>query len=138
MKTINLFSIVATFISIASVVLVGCKKEEPVPAASAVSETAPVVDPSAKPAPPLAEDTRPVNSRVAEAEAALKAKDYERAAAAVTAPRQADVPITGEELMSLNKAQGEVINQLAAAAAAGDPKAKAAYEKMRQRALYRR
>lgn len=62
----------------------------------------------------------------------MKAKDYEKAISAVTLPPRAPIQMTGEQLMSLNSTKAEVINQLAAAAAAGDARAKAAYENVQR------
>lgn len=72
---------------------------------------------------------------ISEARAAMKAKDYDKAIAAVSVSPQTSIPMTGQQLMSLNSAKADVQNQLAAAAAAGDAKAKAAYEALRRRSM---
>jgi predicted NBD/HSP70 family sugar kinase len=46
--------------------------------------------------------------------------------------------MTGEQLMAHNSAVADLYKQAAAAAAAGDPKAKAVLEKMKQDAMYHR
>ena len=78
------------------------------------------------------------NTSVSEAQTALKAKDYERAAAALSITPRTPVAMTGEQLMSHNKAVADLYSQASAAAAAGDAKAKAVLEKMRKDAMYHR
>ena len=64
----------------------------------------------------------------------MQSKEYEKVSAALFAPvnRNAPVAMTGQELMSLNDVKATYLNQLSAAAAAGDSKAKAAMEMLRQ------
>ena len=114
---------------------VSCSKKSE---SRATSEAAPAPEPppaaaaAASPAMQPTQDTAAMDARIAEARAALKAKDYERAAAAITVPARTAVPMTGQQLMSLNSTKADVINQISAAAASGDAKAKAAYEAMRR------
>lgn len=74
-----------------------------------------------------------MNDNIAEAKAALQAKNYEKAAAALAAP-----PQSADQVEAYNRAKGALVMQVNAAAAAGDPQAKAVLEKMRQDALYHR
>ncbi len=71
-----------------------------------------------------------VDARIAAAKSALQSKDYQKVNAALFPPvnRQAPVPMTGPELMSINDAKAAYLNQLSAAAAKGDASAKAALE----------
>ena len=132
----------ACFVALLAVVSVSCGKKAAAPAAApSTADTATPAPATPQPAPT---DTRPIddasaiNARIAAAQAAMKAKDYEQAAAALTISRQAPVPMTGDQLMTYNSAMASLQGQIAAAAAAGDPKAKAVYEAMRQRALEHR
>ena len=116
------------------IVSAGCKKKAPavdipIPVETTAAETAAHTAPAAQQVDPIT----PVDSRIAEAQAALKAQDYERAAAALAIPPTAPVPMTGQQLMSLNAAKTDLINRLGAAAATGDPKAVAAYRAMQER-----
>lgn len=119
----------------------GCSKKEQPPAATAPTQAqTPQAASSAQGTAPAAQPAQPtyatVDAGIAQARAAMRAKEYDRAANALSNLRTTGVPMTGQQLMSLNKAQADLQNQLGAAAAAGDPKAKAAYEMLRQRALY--
>jgi hypothetical protein len=115
----------------------GCsKKQEP-----AVTQNAPVPQTPGSPQTPTAqppENNMPADARLAEAQAAMKAKDYERAINTLAIPRQPAAPMTAQQMMDIHNAQISMQNQIAEAAAAGDPKAKAAYEALRQRSLYHR
>jgi hypothetical protein len=106
------------------------------------AETPPAAPQAASPAIQAAAqpsgDVAAPNTKVVEAQTALKAKDYERAAAALSMDRRAPVAMTGEQLMAHNSAVADLYKQAAAAAAAGDPKAKAVLEKMKQDAMYHR
>jgi hypothetical protein len=122
-----------------AIVAISCSKKEAAPAVvPSTANTA--TDPSPATPQPAVMDTRPIedasalNARIAAAQAAMKAKDYERAASTLTISHQSPVPMTGDQLMTYNSAMASQQNQIAAAAAAGDPKAKAVYEAMRQRA----
>ena len=119
---------------------VGCGKKEttqvtpPAPGA----DTAPTTSATApSPTGPASENPAAPDAMILEAKAAMKAKDYDKAIAAVSVSPQTTVPMTGQQLMSINSAKADVQNQLAAAAAAGDAKAKAAYEALRRRSMER-
>lgn len=119
---------------------ISCSKKEATPAtpnAATTAEAPPVASPApaAQLAPPSSQDSPAVDARIAEAQAAMKAKDYEKAATALSISGRTPAGMTGQQLMSLNSAKANMQSQIAAAAAAGDPKAKAAYEMLRQRAL---
>ena len=116
----------------------GCGKKS-APAATAseatpVAVAAPAAAPAAQAAALSAAEQSNVNARMAAAKAAMQSKDYEKARAALFIPvnRQAPVAMSGQELMSLNATKAAYMNQLFAAAAAGDAKAKATLESLRQ------
>ena len=120
---------------------VSCSKKEatsvtPIAAdAPATASPAAAAAAATQPAPPASGDSRAVDARIAEAQAAMKARDYERAATALAISRATPVSMTAQQLMSINSEKANMVNQLSAAAAAGDPKAKATLEMLRQRAL---
>jgi hypothetical protein len=74
---------------------------------------------------------------VSEVNAALKAKDYQKAAGALSIPQQSALTMTPEQIEAYNNAKRSVAQQVIAAAAAGDPNAKAALAKMQEDAKYR-
>ena len=120
-------------------VLSGCSKKQQtgVTENATASESTPSASAGAPSVAATPENISP-EARVAQAQAAARAKDYERAMNALALPQQPTTSMTGQELMNIHNAQVDLQNQIAAAAAAGDPKAKAALEAMRQRALYHR
>ena len=79
----------------------------------------------------------PPQVMVSEAQAAIKAKNFERAQAILQSNPRTPVPMTGEQLMARNQAIGDLYKQASAAAAAGDPRAKAVLEKMKRDAEHR-
>lgn len=133
-------SLGSSLVLLAVFLAAGCSNKEQPPAATApsgatISQTAnpaQAAAPAAQPTPP----NTAVNAGIAQAQAAMQARQYEQAANTLANLRTNNAPMTGKQLMSLNRAQADLQNQLSAAAAAGDPQAKAAYEMMRQRALY--
>ena len=119
----------------------GCsKKEQPpttvTPPGTQTSQAAGEAQAAAPAAPPAQENYATVDAGLAQAQAAMKAKEYDRAVNTLSSLRTGATPMTGQQLMQVNRAQIDLQNQLSAAAAAGDPRAKAAYEMLRQRALY--
>src|SRR5450759_31004 len=127
------------FMILPSALPLGCgQKQSTSPASTPAANESPQVTataPAAQPVTQVTQDLPTEDARIAEAQAAMKSKDYGRAAAALALPRQTPLPMTGQQLMSINSEKANMVNQLSAAAAAGDPKAKATLEMLRQRAL---
>jgi hypothetical protein len=115
----------------------GCSKKSDAPAATApvTTDATPAPADASQPASPPA-NLSSVNGQIAEANAALQAKDYVRAAEALTITPQSPGPQTSEQVIAFNKLKGAVQSQMIAAAAAGDPQAKAALDKLRLDAMY--
>lgn len=119
---------------------IGCKKHTappPPPATASDTIAAPAAAAAGVPAPAPALTTAEqanIDARVAAAKAAMQTKDYAKAQAALFVPmnRQAPTPMTGQQLMSLNQVKAAYLNQLTAAAAAGDAKAKATLQSIQQ------
>lgn len=111
--------------------LTGCSKEAEVPAPS--PEVAPAVQ-QAQPAPAAAIPSAP-DGRLTESQAALKARDYDKAAEALIALQRAKL---NEQQAALAAAQmRQLQSSLADALASGDPRAKAAADRLRQSAMSR-
>ena len=81
--------------------------------------------------------TRAVEAKVLTVQQAVKSHDYDRALDMLLAPTPAAKPPTPEEAAKLNAAMTQLQAQLASAAAAGDAKAIAARERLRQHFLQR-
>jgi hypothetical protein len=122
---------------------IGCKKNSTATTpASTVSDTtaAPATSAGSQamapaPAPALTTaEQSDIDARVAAARAAMQAKDYTKAQAALFVPmnRQAPIPMTGKQLMLLNDTKAAYLNQLSAAALTGDPNAKAALQRIQE------
>jgi hypothetical protein len=122
--------------------LTGCSKKPATPPPSAQIEAVPAAQtPASPPAAQVAQQnlaTSALNDKVSEAQAAMKARDFERAAAALSASQDSLGNLNAEQLAAYNNAKGALARQIISAAAGGDPAAKAAMEKMRQDALYHR
>jgi hypothetical protein len=125
----------ATAIMLLGVLTAGCSKKSPAPAASAPAPAEATTDTVRAPATAAAAASSPAvgNQQLAEAKAAMQAKNYEKAAMVLAKP-----PQTADQAVAYNRAKGALAQQVMAAAAAGDPQAKAVLEKMRQDALYHR
>ncbi len=134
-KIMTEFNRLAFPLVFACLLAAGCGKKETSQAASPTpgADTPPTT--SAIAPSPAGENSAAPDAMISEARAAMKAKDYDKAIAAVSVSPQTSIPMTGQQLMSLNSAKADVQNQLAAAAAAGDAKAKAAYEALRRRSM---
>ena len=115
--------------------LAGCGKKEAEPPAPAPQTTAPVaqqVQPAATPA-----SSRPdaPDARLAQSQAALKARDYDQAAATLVAMQHNRL---NEQQAAAAAAQmRELQSSLAGAVASGDPRAIAAANRLRQASLAR-
>lgn len=109
----------------------GCKKEAADPATSNPTPAAPMEATSATPvATPVPAAAPAVDSRFAESQAAINAGDYEKAATALIAVQQ--VPLTEQQAELAAKQMRQLQSALASAVAGGDPRAKAAADKLRR------
>ena len=79
-----------------------------------------------------------LNGKVSEAQAAIKAKDYQKATSALSISQNSLSSLTADQLVAYNKAKAALAQSVIGAAAAGDPNAQTAMEKLRQDALYHR
>ena len=117
------------------VVLVGCSKKTAESSAAtpeASNSAAPVQQPVA--APVFATVAAP-DAHLAQSQAALKAKDYDTAAAALITAQRAKL---NEQQAAAAAAQMRQLQaNIAEAAAAGDPRAKAAADRLRQASMSR-
>lgn len=127
MNSLTLASLIFTL------AICGCsKKEEPAPApapAPAANVTAPAVATTAPQAAMVPD------ARLAESQAAIKAHDYDKAAQALVALRHAQM--TDQQAAAAAAQMRQLQGSLAAALASGDPRAKAAADRLRQSALSR-
>ena len=106
----------------------GCSKKTDTPAATAPTATdaTAVVQAAPSNVQPSANSTA-INSQIAEANVAMQTKDYEKARTALSIQ-----PQSADQVAAYNRAKGVLEMQVRAAAAAGDPNAKAALEKIQQ------
>lgn len=116
-----------------AVVMAGCSKktEEPaavVPPTEGAAATAPAAGPSAA---EIAESQR----MFAEADAALKAREYQKAVESLLAAQQKR--LTDEQSAQSRNRMIQLQSSLASAAASGDPNALAAIQRLRASATYR-
>jgi len=121
----------------ACVLFAGCSKKADESAVAAPPET-PVEAQAANPATAPAAQA-PAPSTVSEAQltasqAAINARDYEKAAAALVAMQQAQLNAQQAEAVAQQMRQFQ--SGLAQALASGDPRAKAAAERLRQSATH--
>jgi hypothetical protein len=121
--------------------LLGCsKKEEPPPASPTAGDsgsssgTAPAGQPASAPnsAPANAAVAPNPSSALSEAEAALKAKEYQRAVQAMLTIQQAN--LNEQQAQAARNQMTRLQNDLAAAVARGDASAKAAADLLRRSA----
>lgn len=117
------------------VVVYGCSKkaaEVPAPAAETTATPAAVQQPTTTPAMTAVPTPDP---RLAESQAALKAKNYDAAAVAlITAQRS---KLNEQQAAAAAAQMRQLQSSIAEAAAAGDPRAKAAADRLRQSAMAR-
>lgn len=143
MKQRELFSFSSLFAGVALVLsLSGCSKKESPAAVQAPPQQAdaPQPAPDAVPAAPAAPvSTAPVLSaaevkaNMEAADAAMKARDYEKAAATLMAVR-AQQRLSEQQAEMLRSRMVQLQSSMAAAIAGGDPKAAAAADVLRQSA----
>jgi hypothetical protein len=114
----------------------GCGKKEPetVPAPAGETSTTVATQPASQPqaGAPAASTQASVNSRLTDAQAAMKAKDYERAVATLLAVQNQRQPLSVEQAQAVRNQMVQLQQNVAAGVASGDPKAKAAAEMLRQ------
>lgn len=128
MKTI-LINVASLMFALA---LCGCgKKKEPVPAPAPV---APAAAPAAVPAAVQNAAIIP-DARLAESQAAIKAGEYDKAAEALISLRRTQM--TEQQAAAAAAQMRQLQGSLAQAVASGDPRAKAAADRLRQSALTR-
>jgi hypothetical protein len=108
------------------------KRTEQTPAIAGVETPAAPATPAdpAVPSAPIAAVAASPQAALAESDAALKAKDYEKAAVSILAVQQ-QKRLTDQQAMALRNQMIRLQSSLAAAVASGDPKAKAAAELLR-------
>lgn len=113
----------------------GCSKkttEAPAPTPEATAVPAAVQPPTTA---PVTATVAAPDTHLAESQAALKAKNYDTAAAALIAAQRARL---NEQQAAAAAAQmRQLQSSIAEAAAAGDPRAKAAADRLRQSAMTR-
>lgn len=127
----NLFTNAVCALTLAT--FVGCSKEE------ATAPTAPEPTPSAptqtelqRTAAPAVQANAPSDPRLQESQAAIKAREYDRAAEALIALRRAR--LTDQQAAIAAAQMQQLQSDLASAVASGDPRAKAAADRLRQSA----
>ncbi len=113
-----------------------CGKKEasapaPDPVAAAPATAAPA---GAAPVAPTQTAVLP-DARLAESQAALKARDYDKAAAALIAVQRAK--LNDQQAAAAAAQMRQLQSSLAEAVASGDPRAKAAADRLRQSAMSR-
>jgi len=133
MKPRNFFSglLIAT---VCTMVLAGCRENEPDSAPTA-TPAAPVVGSDPAPGNPASPQNTVANLRLAEAQTAMNSRDYETAATALLAAQQ--TPLTAQQAEALATQMQKLQSSLASALASGDPRAQAAAEKLRRSATVR-
>ena len=118
----------------------GCSKEKPpTPTADTSAVTnATVAVSQVAPSPQAAVDPTEVGGKITEANTALTAKDYTKAATVLSLPQTTIAAMNANQVAAYTSAKNALARSVVAAATAGDPNAKAAMEKLRQDALYHR
>lgn len=125
----------AAFVALSLLLLNGCgEKEADVPAP--VPETAAPAPQVAQPvAPPTAAVAVAPDTRLVESQTALKAKNYDDAAASLVALQR--TKLNAQQAAAAAAQMRQLQSSIAEAAAAGDPRAKAAADRLRQSAMAR-
>jgi hypothetical protein len=122
---------------IIGLLIAGCsKKEAAVAPPPAPVAAAPAADNSADNSqPPVASPA--VQYTAADMQSAMKTKDYDKAAAVMISLQRPAVPLTPAQSAVVQDQMRAFQRELAGALASGDPKAKAAAERLRQAAMSR-
>jgi hypothetical protein len=128
----------ACVLSVCILLLAGCKKKEDASGSTPVdtntnvtAQTAPAAE--ASPAPSPVE----LNSSIAEIQKARETKDYDKAADVFLSMGQRKRPLPPAQAEIANREMQRFQGELAAAIARGDPRAKAAADKLRQASMPR-
>jgi hypothetical protein len=145
MKTIQLVRIVPQLfvLPLIGVLLAGCggKKEEsppPVPAAEAQTQPQAVAAPAPAPVPVAPVDSAAaVTERLRQVEAAQRAREYEKAAEAMAQLQMRQRLLTEQQAALMQQRMQALQADLASAVASGDPRAKAAADRLRRAATVR-
>lgn len=130
MKSVKLIwiDVVRVFSLLALVgLVVGCGKSEEEDPTSAMQAT----DPSERTRSAALDGPAAALQSLRDTEAALKAKDFEKAAASLLQMQLSNKPLTAEESMAQSGKMRDLQSQLAEAAARGDPRAQAAIRLLR-------
>jgi hypothetical protein len=119
----------------ATLVLTGCSKESTDASVETAPAAAPVEVQANQPAPVAPVQAQAQDARLRESQAAIASGQYEQAAAALVAAQQMQLNQQQAELVA--KQMQQLQRSLAGAVASGDPRAKAAADKLRQSATVR-
>ncbi len=127
----HLTLVVATLMAVTAV---SCgKKEAPAPTADAATSTKTTAAEQPNVGAPNRATAAPTpDASLATAQAAMQAKDYERAATTLLAVQQQRQPLTAAQGEALRNQMVSLQQALAAGVASGDPKAKAAADLLRK------
>lgn len=134
----------SSLIMLMGTLAIGCSKKQPAPPPPDTTTATNVAITQASPPVSHAATTQAavkpsaMSDKVAEAKNAMKAKDYQKAAAALSISSQSLTAMSAEQIAAYNSAKNALAQQVIGAAAAGDPNAKAAMDKLREDALYHR
>ena len=124
---------------LATLVIAGCGKEEaeiqPTQPAEQPTAEAPASQPPA--AAPVAAQDQWAETRLKEAQAAQQARDYERAVEQLIAVQQAQQRLSEAQAAAAANQMRQFQRDLAGAVASGDPKAKAAADRLRASSMAR-
>jgi hypothetical protein len=135
------FLALAGILSVAGFLAVGCGKKEteiPVPPPTAEqpgTETAPVAPPPV--AAPTAAQNAWADARLKEAQAAQQARDYGKAVEQLIAVQQAQQRLSEAQAAAAANQMRQFQRDLAGAVASGDPRAKAAADRLRASSIAR-
>jgi hypothetical protein len=127
----------STLAFLLAAIIAGCGKKEPAPPAAAAADPGsaaqPAADAVAAPSPraPIPAASSDTTATLAAADAALKAREYDRAAAAILVV-QHQKQLTEQQAQAAHNQMVRLQRDLAGAIASGDPKAKAAAELLRR------
>ncbi len=121
--------------AVATLVLTGCSKESTDVSVETAPTEAPVAVQPNQPAAIAPVHAQAQDARLQESQAAIASGQYEQAAAALVAAQQMQLNQQQAELVA--KQMQQLQSSLAGAVASGDPRAKAAADKLRRSATVR-
>ena len=143
MITLNrTFRLVSAATAVLAITLMaGCGKKDS--ATTTVPNSGPAPEAAAAPQPaapvpanaPAPVRTANPNTSLADAQAAMQARDYEKAAAALLSVQNQRQPLTPEQGLAVRNQMIQLQQSLGSAVARGDPKAKAAAALLRQSSM---